>query len=530
MKPHDKLIQELHQGKLSRREFLQKAVALGAAGTVSGSLFSTQALASTPKRGGHMRVATNQGSSTDSLNPILLTSGHTNFLHYTIHNQLTEIDAYGQLQPLIAESFEIGADASEWVFKLRKDVVFHNGKTLTSDDVIASLGRHRGEESASAMKSFMEQIVGLSKDGDHIVKIKLDTASVDFPVILGASSLGILPSVNGKVEAFDVGCGSYMLEAFEPGQYSKVKRNPNHFMSDRAFVDSAEIVTIADPTARTNALLTGEVDVIADIDSTTADRLKGRNGIKVIDVASTLHYTFPMRTDMAPFDNNHVRMALKLSIDRQDVLDKILGGYGSLGNDHPISPANRYHNPDLEQRVYDPDKAKWHLKQAGLDSLNVELSASEGLYNGALDSAVLFSEHAKQSGIGLTAKRTPDDGYWSDVWLKHPWCASYWSGRPTEDWMFTQGYSSTSNWNETYWKNDQFNQLLVAARGETDEGKRRQMYYDMQSICRDDCGSVIHVFANHLQAQTDKVGVPDKIAGNWELDGFKILERWWMNS
>ncbi|SVD54835.1 uncharacterized protein METZ01_LOCUS407689, partial [marine metagenome] len=276
MKPHDKLIQELHQGKLSRREFLQKAVALGAAGTVSGSLFSTQALASTPKRGGHMRVATNQGSSTDSLNPILLTSGHTNFLHYTIHNQLTEIDAYGQLQPLIAESFEIGADASEWVFKLRKDVVFHNGKTLTSDDVIASLGRHRGEESASAMKSFMEQIVGLSKDGDHIVKIKLDTASVDFPVILGASSLGILPSVNGKVEAFDVGCGSYMLEAFEPGQYSKVKRNPNHFMSDRAFVDSAEIVTIADPTARTNALLTGEVDVIADIDSTTADRLKGR--------------------------------------------------------------------------------------------------------------------------------------------------------------------------------------------------------------------------------------------------------------
>ena len=77
-------------------------------------------------------------------------------------------------------------------------------------------------------------------------------------------------------------------------------------------------------------MLTGEVDVIADIDATTADRLKGRNGVIVVDVASTLHYTFPMRTDMAPFDNNHVRMALKLSIDRQDVLDKILGGYGSL--------------------------------------------------------------------------------------------------------------------------------------------------------------------------------------------------------
>lgn len=529
MKQHDTLLRQLNLGKISRREFLQKGGALGIAGAIPGSLLSTQTLAATPKRGGHMRVATNQGSTTDALDPRMLTSGFTNFLFYTMHNGLTEIRTDGQLAPLVAESFETGADASEWIFKLRKDVVFHNGKTLTSDDVIASLSRHRGEESASAMKSFMEQIVDLAKDGDHVVKIKLESASVDFPVILTASTLGILPSVNGKIESFDAGAGSYMLEAFEPGQYAQLKRHPNHFMSDRAFVDSAEISTIADATARTNALLTGQVDIIADIDAITANRLKERNGVNVVDVASTLHYTFPMRTDLAPFDDNHVRMALKLSIDRQDVLDKILGGYGSLGNDHPISPANRYHNSELEQRAYDPEKAKWHLKQAGLDSLKVKLSASEGLYNGALDSAVLFSEHAKQSGIEITPNRVPDDGYWSDVWLVHPWSASYWSGRATEDWMFTQGYSATSNWNETYWKNDRFNELLVAARAEADENTRRQMYYDMQSICRDDSGAVVHVFANHLQAQTDAVGVPDKIAGNWELDGFKIIERWWMN-
>ncbi|MDH3762888.1 MAG: ABC transporter substrate-binding protein [Gammaproteobacteria bacterium] len=529
MKPFDKLVSSLHKGEISRRDFLQKAGALGLASAVPAALISGNALAASPRRGGHLRVATVQGSSTDQLDPTQLTSGHTNFLMYTIHNQLTEVGPDGQLAPLLAESFEIGSDPSEWIFKLRKGVEFHNGKSLTSDDVIASLDRHRGEASASAMKSFMEEVVSITKDGDHVVKLKLKSASVDFPVILSASSLSILPSKNGKVEEFNIGNGAYILEDFEPGQYSRYKKNPNYYLSDRAFVDSAEILTIADSTARQNALVTGVVDVIGDVDSSTADLLARNKRIKVLDVTSPQHYTFPMRTDLAPFDDNHVRMALKLSIDRDEVLDKILNGHGLVGNDHPISPVNRYYHADLEQRVYDPEKAKWHLKQAGLSSLKVELSASDGLYAGAVDTAVLFSEHAKKSGIELIPKRVPDDGYWSDVWLKHPWCASYWSGRPTEDWMFTQGYSATSNWNETYWKNDRFNELLVAARAEANDNLRREMYHEMQAITRDDCGSVIHAFANHISAYNQTIGVPEKVAGNWEFDGYKLIERWWIS-
>ncbi len=513
--------------KLSRRDFVKASGTLGLLSTAPSLLIGSAAQAATPVKGGHLRVATVQGSSTDSLDTIQLTSGHSNFLFSTMHSQLTEVAPNGQLVPLLAESYETGADPSEWIFKLRSDVTFHNGKTLTADDVIASLARHRGDQSHSSMKSFMEEVEDLTKDGDLVVKMKLKSPSVDFPVILSASTLSILPSVDGKVEVFDVGCGSYTLESFEPGQYSKLKRNPNYFMSDRAFVDSAEILTIADTTARQNALVTGAVEVIGDVDPTTADRLGGR-GFEILDITSTQHYTFPMRTDLAPFEDHNVRMALKLAIDREDVLDKILSGYGIVGNDHPISPANRYYNHELEQRVYDPEKAKWHLKQAGLSNLKVELSASDGLYAGAVDTTVLYSEHAKAAGIELIPKRVPDDGYWSDVWLKHPWCASYWSGRPTEDWMFTQGYSETSNWNESYWKNTRFNELLVAARAEVDDDKRRDMYFEMQAICRDDCGSVIHAFANHISAHGTTVGVPDQVAGNWEFDGYKMIERWWL--
>ena len=96
--------------------------------------------------------------------------------------------------------------------------------------------------------------------------------------------------------------------------------------------------------------------------------------------------------------------------------------------------------------------------------------------------------------------------------------------------MFTQGYGAESSWNETFWKHDHFNELLAAARSELDEGKRRTMYHEMQKICRDEGGSVIHLFANHINGYSDKVGVPDKIAGNWEFDGYKMVERWWMKS
>ena len=528
MKSINNFSSNLPNQRVSRRKFMQASGALGIAGAVPGVLVGPAAFAATPVRGGHLRVATVQGSSTDALDPIRLTSGHTNFMFSTFHNALTEVGHDGVLVPLLAESYEPGADPSEWIFTLRAGATFHNGKSVTPEDVIVSLNRHRGEESASSMKSFMEDVESITKDGDRVVRFKLKNPSVDFPVVLSASVLSILPSKDGEIAAFDVGCGAYRLTGFEPGQYSRYERNPDYYFSDRAFADTAEILTIADSTARQNALVTGAVDVIGDVDATTAGLLGRSDDIEILDITSTQHYTFPMRTDLAPFDNNDVRMALKLSIDREAVLDTILSGYGSLGNDHPISPANRYFNHELEQRVYDPEKAKWHLKQAGMENLKVELSASDSLYAGCVDTAVLFSEHAKASGIEIVAKQVPDDGYWSKVWLQHPWCSSYWSGRPTEDWMFTQGYSAESNWNESYWKNARFNELLVAARAELDSDKRRDIYWEMQAITRDDCGSVIHAFANHISAHSSKVGVPSQVAGNWEFDGYKMIERWWL--
>ena len=194
--------------------------------------------------------------------------------------------------------------------------------------------------------------------------------------------------------------------------------------------DEVEILALLDSTARQNAVLTGDVDVINRCDLKTV-HLMGRNpAVRVEEATGFLHYTAPMNTTVAPFDNNDVRLALKYAVNREELMNKILLGHGALGNDTPIAPSVPYY-ADLEQRAYDPDKAKFHLKKAGYDSLRVDLSAADGAFPGAVDAAVLMKEQASKAGIDINIVREANDGYWSNVWMKKPWCMCYW-GRPSD--------------------------------------------------------------------------------------------------
>jgi len=236
-----------------------------------------------------------------------------------------------------------------------------------------------------------------------------------------------------------------------------------------------------------------------------------------------------MFTDVAPFDDVNVRLALKYAINRKQLVKILLSGYGQIGNDSPITPANRYFNTEMEQHAYNPDKARYHLKKAGLDSLSVKLHAANAAFPKATDAAVLFSESASKAGIKIKVVREPDDGYWSNVWLKKPFCTCFWSGRPTEDLMFTTAYSADSPWNDAHWKNKRFNDLLVEARTELDSDRRREMYWEMQKIVHDDGGTIIPVYAQYVFASRSNVA-HGPLSANRDVDGWKSMERWWFKS
>ena len=176
-------------------------------------------------------------------------------------------------------------------------------------------------------------------------------------------------------------------------------------LGDLHSLDEIETLQIADVNARTSALRTGSIDVMTNVDLKTVSLLKRSPDVRVIESKGNEHITLPMLTDVAPFDNNDLRLALKYAIDREQWLKTIFKGYGSLGNDHPIGAANQYLDTSIEQRMYDPDKAKHHLKKAGYDSIDLKLHMSSTAFDGAVDAGQLYQESAKASGVNIARER-----------------------------------------------------------------------------------------------------------------------------
>ncbi len=515
----------LAQGRISRREFLKQVSALGLAAAVSPMVLPGAANAEKPKRGGRLRLGLSGGSTTDSLDPATITDMMMQVINQgQIRNSLVEIDVNNQPIPELAESWEPTPDAKKWVFKLRKGVEFHNGKTMTAEDVIYSINHHRGKDSKSAAKALLDAVEEIKADGKYTVIFTLKGGNADFPYILSDYHLTISPAGSNFLDG--IGTGGYILKEYEPGVRAFAVRNPNYFKENRAFFDEVETICINDVNARTNALKTGQIDVMNRCELKTVHLLQRMPGIQVMKQQGFKHYTFAMLCDVSPYDLNDVRLGLKYAVDREQMVKTILRGYGTVGNDHPISTANRYHASELPQRKYDPDKAKFYMKKAGKLGETFRLHVSEAAFVGAIDAGVLYRESAAKAGIKIEVVREPSDGYWSNVWMKKPWCAVFWSGRPTEDMMFSTAYAAGAPWNDTHWENKRFNELLVAARAELDEKKRREMYVEMQRLVRDEGGVVVPMFAMDLAAATDKIR-HGKLGVNWELDGFRCAERWW---
>lgn len=517
----------LIKNEVDRRQFLKTASVAGMAG-VSAVTLGSIAPAVAQVRGGHVKVGMAGGQTGDALDTTNLVSSHQQAIIVSIHEYLTETDAAQNLQPRLAESWEPKDGGTRWIFKLRSGGSFSNGKSITAEDVVATVNYHRHEDSKSSLKVQLDQISEVTADGPNVVEFKLQAPNSDFPYLTADYRMAILPPADGGSVLNDgtVSGGSYFLESFDPGVRAILKRNPNYWRKDVGFFDSVELLAIRDPHARQTALISGAIDVMERCDLLTVDALRNLESVRVLSIRGKQHFTYPMRTDTAPFDNNDVRMAVKLSLDRDQFLKKVMRGYGSVGNDHPISPAYRYYDESIPQRVYDPEKAKWHLKQAGYDNLTINMRVSDAAFTGAVDGAVLFAESSKKSGIKMNIERAPKDGYWSEVWMNAPLCACVWYGRPVADETFSIGYASSAAWNDTFWKNDRFDELLLQARAELDTNLRAEMYGELQRIVRDDGGQIVPGFADWVDAISSKIATPSKISGANQLDGFRFAERW----
>ncbi len=520
-----KMTRSLGRNGVSRRGVLQGATAIGTAALITpwGTRLNAQ-----PVRGGTLRVGMAHGSTTDSLDP---GSWEQDFMIFQAHqrnNYLTEIAADGTLVPELAESWEASADAATWTFTIRSGVEFHSGHVLTAEDVIASINHHRGPDSTSAAAPLVSAITDMRADGMNVI-VTLSSGNADFPFVMSDYHLPILPAqADGTIDPMTRdGCGPFRITDLEFGVGASYVRHDGYWKEGLPYFDALEQIVIFDDAARQNALISGEVDYIDTADLNTVHLLQRAPGIEILSVTGTQHYGFPMDTRAEPFTNVNIRLALKYAIDRQQMVETVLNGFGSIGNDHPIGSGQRYFNTELEQKDYDPERAQFHLREAGLESLDVDIYLADAAFAGALDAGVLFSESAAAGGINLNVVREPNDGYWSNVWMQKSFCGTYWGGRPTEDLMFATAYEAGVPWNETFWTHERFNALLLEARSELDENLRREQYFEMQQIVSDEGGIIIPMFANYVGAYSTALAHPEQVSSHWRNDGHRIGERWW---
>ncbi len=526
----DQLAEAASKGSISRRSFMNYSMAAGMTATAATGLWTTKAQAA-PKRGGTFRIAQYDGNTGDSHDPGLYESNAEILLSHTFRSFLTMINTDGTLGPDVASEWSATPDASEWTFKLNPRATFHSGAKVTAEDVVASMNFHRGEETTSTAKSLLTSVVDIVADDEQTVTFKMDAGNADLPWLMTDYHLVILPrNADGTANwKSGDGCGPYRLDNWEPGVSASLTRFDD-WHGEGAYFDAVEVAFINDPNARQTGLVTGDMDAASLLENKTLSLLSRHPDIEVMNIPSAQAITMPMFCDVAPFDNVDVRNALKLSINRQEMIDKITFGAATIANDFHHSPAMPYWPKDVEQMPYDPDKAKSLLKKAGAEGLSVTLRTADSIATGAVDAAVLYSEHAKAAGIEIKVNREPNDGYWSDVWLKKPWCMVAWGARPTPDVMYSLAYKDDAAWNESHWQNEAFNKLLLQAKSELDDGLRAEMYRDMAILARDDGGTVIPYFPNFVYGRRKNVRTTGEYAASWQLDGYRAASRWWFES
>ena len=486
------LVTKLVKGGFSRREVLKLSMATGVSLVAAEHLLTDgkAVMAATPKKGGSVRMASNLHGPNDQLDPVLMTSTIDYTRSRATYNSLIQHANDLTPQPELAESFEPNANATEWTFKIRNGVTFHDGKKLTADDVVYTMKRHQGEDSKSVIKSVLASVKEWKKTGPMEVKAILESPNADLPTLLGLFQTKIVQTGS---TGDGIGTGPYVMESFQPGVKSVHSRNKNYWR-EGANLDAIEITAITDPVARVNALISGDMQLVTQIEPNAFRQVESADGVTLLSTPAALQMGICCLKNTAPGNNDDFVKGMQYIQDRERIVKRILKGKGSVGNDTPISPAHgKDFCSELPQRPYDPDKAKFHFKKAGVSSAELYVAPVTG---GIEDVCLTAQANCAKIGFDLQLKKVPTDGYWGAVWMKEPLNVVTWNMRPTANSQLAIQFGPGAAWNDTFWNNERMGKLLAMSLAETDPARRHEMYCEMQTLVHNGSGMVIPSFSN----------------------------------
>lgn len=488
------------RGSLDRRAFL----GLGAATTLGASLSLSSCTEPSSDSVNSLLVhGATGGGLKDSLDPHFPVTWPDIARVRQLYEPLMRHNADFEVEPNLAEEIEHNHDATEWTIRLRDGLRFHDGRSVTSRDVEASLARMLDPKNPAPYLADVSPIADLAGSrvlDDRTFRLKLKEPYAIIDQVLASYALGIVPA-DFDVTA-PIGTGPFKANLFVPGQRSRFSRNDDYWGTQATFEELA-IVDFSDDAAKVNALLAGQVHTVDNLPTYLASAVEGQ-GARTLVSEGGGWVPFTMRVDAAPFSDPRVRQAFRLIVDRQQMIDQAFNGFGRIGNDlyAPFDPD--YLGDDLPQRAQDIDQARSLLKKAGHEGLAVELVTSVGVGAGAVESATLFAQQARKAGVNVRLNKVDGSIFYGEQYLSWVFAQDFWSTRLYLP-QATACALRHSPYNETHWFDERFAGLIRSAIAEPDPQRRRILVQDAQQMEFDSGGYIIWSFQNQVDAYSQFV-------------------------
>ena len=519
-----KKFQRLYRnGRVNRREFLAAMSALGLSATAAGGILtSAGALAATPRKGGLVKCASNLHGPDDQMDPIVFTSGIDYTRGRATYNNLIQMLDGMALHPELAEEWTPNSNATEFTFKLRKGVTWHDGSDLTADDVVWSMNRHLGEESPSVIKAFFTSVKEWMKVDSHTVKAILNSPDSDLPAKLSEKQAKI---VKMGTEDFKKGNGTgpYLLESFEPGVRSTHTRNPNYWRDGPNF-DALEITAITDPIARVNALIAGDMDLVYTVDAKGVRLVEQSDGVHINSTPSGLYGGICCLKNTPPGESDDFVMGHAVHPGPRTHRAIHPQGARHGGQRPPDLPGLR-RGPLLRaatagvrsgQGQVPPRQVRPHLR-GGLRRAGDRRHRGGVPPHAGQPQEDRLRPPDQEGADGRLLGRGVDEGAAERRVLEHA---------PTANSMLAIQFAPGAAWNDTFWNDDRMGELLKAQLAETDSAKRHAMLCDMQELVHNGSGMVIPAHVNVLDGVSDKIqGIPNVPVGS--MGAYEWVEFAW---
>ena len=461
----------------------------------------------TPVRGGVLRMSVDQAVGV--LTPLLSRVNPEYLVAEMLYSGLTRLALDMSAAPDLALSWTANDTLSEWVFKLRPGLKFHDGSPCTAKDVVATFTAILDPKTASPARTNIGPVDHVDAIDDTTVRFVLKTPYADLPVSLAYTNAKIIPAVIASGDLTQlarkaVGTGPFKLVSYEPDRLIVVERNPAYYDAPRPYLDRIEVLVYPDPTAEASALISGDTDLMASASATEFARLQESTRVVALRVPSGQFLNINMGCDQKPFSDIRVRQALALTVDREAMVGFVAQGFGTAGNDTPMNAAYHFYQ---QQPLKKPDiaRAKQLLAEAGYpNGLDLTLIASD-TPGTRTQLALATREMAKPAGFRINVQTMPHATYLDQVWKKGAFYVGFYNMQATADAIFALLYTSNAAWNETRWNNKDFDALVAEGRGTTDEAKRRAAYGKAQVLMHEQVPSVIPAFFDLLSARKSYV-------------------------